>query len=123
MQKELDPLTVFYDGACPMCRKEIAWYKRQQGASLIVWEDISQTSGDMVRNDLCKTDALLRLHVRTAEGNLLSGALAFSEIWKNLPNFKLLGKVVGLPLISTLAESLYKIFLKVRPALQRRLKA
>lgn len=123
MREELDSLTVFYDGACPLCRKEIAWYKKQRGASLITWEDISQTPGDMVRKDLCKSDALSRLHVRTAEGNLLSGALAFAEIWKNLPHFKLFGKLAGLPGINSLAELLYKVFLRVRPALQRIMKA
>lgn len=119
MQNDIASLTVFYDGACPLCRKEIEWYKRKQGADRIHWENISETEREVLTPGLCKADALSRLHVRTADGNLLSGALAFAEIWKVLPNFRLIGKIVGLPVINRLAESLYRLFLKVRPVLQR----
>ncbi len=29
--------TVYYDGTCPLCRREIAFYRRCAGATSIVW--------------------------------------------------------------------------------------
>jgi len=32
---------IFFDGECPPCRREIAHYRRLQGAELIEWVDIT----------------------------------------------------------------------------------
>jgi len=37
------PLTVFYDGACPLCRREIAFYQRLDRAQRLVWRDVAKT--------------------------------------------------------------------------------
>ena len=30
---------VFFDGACPLCAREIEFYQKQEGASRIAWVD------------------------------------------------------------------------------------
>ena len=32
---------VFYDGACPLCSREIAHYRRRQDSDDLLWLDIS----------------------------------------------------------------------------------
>jgi len=119
--EETTQLIVYYDGACPLCRKEIGWYKRQRGADAISWRDVSKTSEETVAADLCTTDALQRFHVRKLDGTLASGASAFTELWLQLPRFRLLGVFLKLPFFSQLAELTYKLFLKIRPLIQTRL--
>lgn len=119
-RNEHNTLTVYYDGSCPLCRREIAWYQKQRGASVIAWEDVSGISEALVADDLETDAAMRRFHLRTRDGSLVSGAAAFSELWRNLPKFKPLGYFVGLPVVSSIAEMAYRLFLKVRPWIQRR---
>ncbi len=116
---ETTALTVYYDGACPLCRKEIGWYRRQRGADNICWFDISSCVEDLVTVDLSRVEALQRFHVRKIDGTLVSGALAFAELWLCLPRFKLFGVITKLPVITQVAEQLYRLFLRLRPSLQR----
>jgi len=112
-------LTVYFDGSCPLCSREIAWYKKQTGAENIDWNDISDKAQLQLEDDLHHEDAMRRFHVRKSDGTLISGASAFSELWRSLPKFKLLGSFVSLPVVSSMAELMYRLFLKVRPLMQR----
>ncbi len=68
---------------------------------------------------LCTEDAMKRFHVQLENGNIISGAVAFAAVWKQLTLFKPLGYVVDMPVIRNAAELAYKGFLKARPRLQR----
>lgn len=114
-----DPLTVFYDGGCPLCRKEIAFYRARRGAEQVAWVDLSAMQREAVAPGLSRCDALRRFHVRDEEGRLLSGARAFAALWRQLPGFRVLGALIALPGISQVAELAYRGFLKFRPRLQR----
>ncbi|NDD03179.1 MAG: DUF393 domain-containing protein, partial [Betaproteobacteria bacterium] len=37
----MPPLTIYYDGSCPLCRREIAFYKSNPDAAQLVWHDVS----------------------------------------------------------------------------------
>lgn len=113
-----DELTVFYDGACPLCRREIDFYRGRKGADALAWVDVSRCAGDRVAPDLSKADALARFHVRTADGELASGGLAFAKLWAALPAFRFVGRLLQMPPLSWLAERGYRLFLVVRPRLQ-----
>ncbi len=41
---ETEQLTVYYDGACPLCRREIGFYQGRRGADGICWADVSRSS-------------------------------------------------------------------------------
>ncbi len=111
--------TVFYDGSCPLCRREIGFYQRQRGADAIDWQDVSSISGDAcVAPGLECTTAMKRFHVRNAHGEIKSGAAAFAELWTWLPAFAWAGRLARLPGIVHLLELAYRAFLPVRPWLQ-----
>ena len=109
--------TVYFDGACPLCRREVDFYRRRRGAAAIEFVDVSDATGDHVASDLRTDEALARFHVRGADGRLYSGAQGFAALWAALPAFRRLAALFRLPLVERLAERAYRMFLHVRPAM------
>ncbi len=109
-------LTVYFDGSCPLCRREIALYQRLPSRQAVAWVDVSQPvdCGDGLS---CAT-AMRRFHVRDEQDRLLSGAAAFSRLWRCYAGWRVLGWVTSVPPMSWLAELAYRLFLPVRPRVQ-----
>jgi predicted DCC family thiol-disulfide oxidoreductase YuxK len=116
---ETNPVTVYYDGACPLCRREIAFYRRRRGADAIRWRDVSAAADTPPAADLCREAALKRFHVRTADGRLVSGGRAFAEVWAALPGFRPMGRALRMRPLVWVLEAGYRLFLPLRPVLQR----
>ena len=112
------PLTVYHDGACPLCAAEIDHYRRARGARGLLFEDVSAAGADP-GDGLTQEAALERFHVRDEGGALLSGAAAFAALWQALPNWRWLGRIVGSRRVLPLAEAAYRAFLPLRPHLAR----
>ena len=112
-------VTVYFDGSCPICRREINFYRASKGAEAISWVDISQQTSSHCASDLTCEAALKRFHVRRSDGKLLSGAAAFAELWMALPRFSWIGRIVSYPGIRHVADIAYSIFLGIRPLIQR----
>ena len=89
-----EKLTVFYDGACPLCDREIAFYRGRRGSEDVSWVDVSVTSVADVAPGLSKNQALARFHVMQADGTLVSGGRAFAELWAALPGFRPWGRLL-----------------------------
>ena len=106
--------TVYYDGACPVCRREIGFYKRQDGGEQIEWIDVANAEECELPDGLSRETALKRFHVRKDDGQMVDGALAFAELWTRLPRFALAGRIARLPVIHHLLEGGYRLFLFVR---------
>lgn len=117
------PLRVFYDGDCPMCRREIAFLSARALPGSLDLVDISQTghstAGDEVAPGLSRHDALARMHVQRADGTIVSGAGAFAAMWANVPRVRFLARAAGAWPLRPLLEGCYRVFLLVRPSLQR----
>ena len=116
-------LTVLYDGACPLCRREIGVYRDLTPTQPLEFRDISDqaTAGPaQLPASLSQADLLARFHVQHADGRLESGARAFIALWERLPYWRWLARLGRLPGMASLMEIAYRGFLRVRPALQRR---
>lgn len=107
-------LEVWYDGACPLCAREIALMRRLDRAGRIRFTDVAE--GDAAC-PLDRAALLARFHARE-NGLLLSGAAAFAAMWRAVPLLWPLGQVARLPLVLRGLEWLYLRFLRVRPRLQ-----
>ncbi len=113
--------TVYYDGACPLCRREVAFYRRGAGGEALDWRDVSGggqgQSGDEVAPGLTRKAALARFHVVLPDGRRVSGAEAFLALWETLPGWRRLAGVKRVPGALPVLEALYKGFLHIRPFL------
>ena len=107
--------TVYYDGACPLCSKEIDTYRKAQGADEMAWVDAANADSDTLGQDLDCEKALARMHVRDESGELISGAAAFAAIWARMPKTRWLGRLMGTRPALWVLEPGYRLFLKVRP--------
>lgn len=107
-------LTVYYDGGCPLCSREIATYQSLPGAERLRWEDVAQAD-EQIAPDLVRSDALARMHVRTANGQLVQGAHAFALMWQALPKTRWLGRLAATRPALWVLEPAYRAFLKLRP--------
>ena len=111
-------LTVYYDGACPLCRAEIGHYRAQEGAGAICFLDASTQTSDLP-NGLTREQALARFHVRLNDGRIASGAQGFVKIWKILPRWRWAARLASLPGVPPLLEVSYRLFLPIRPYLSK----
>jgi predicted DCC family thiol-disulfide oxidoreductase YuxK len=109
-------VTVYFDGSCPLCRREIALYRRQRGAQRLAWVDVS--AGGPLGEGLACEAAMRRFHVREAQGRLLSGGAAFARLWRALPAWRVLGWAFAWPPMSWALEFAYRLFLSLRPRIQ-----
>ena len=111
-------LTVWYDGACPLCIREIALMRKLGRRDAITFVDIARPMAS------CPIDRQLmldRFHA-SEDGRLLSGAAAFAAMWRAIPVLRPIGLLARLPGALALFEALYQGFLKIRPHIQKRLK-
>ena len=116
---ETKSLTVFYDGACPLCRREIAFYQDKTGADAIDWIDVSGKAGDdEVAPGLSRDQALRRFHIVDGNGTVVSGGTAFAAIWASLPAFRPLGRLFRLRPFAWVLDRAYDAFMRVRPRVQ-----
>jgi predicted DCC family thiol-disulfide oxidoreductase YuxK len=105
--------TVYFDGACPVCRREIAHYRRQRGSAAIAWVDASSCDEAELAG-LERSVVLSRFHVRNADGTFTSGAAAFVAVWCRLPAFAWLATLASLRPMPAVLDVGYGIFLRVR---------
>ena len=101
---------VFYDGGCPLCRREIAHYRRIDREQRLRWVDAPGEPGILATHGLSLDEAMAELHVLDATGNWQRGIDAFLVIWQQLPVYRWLAKLVRIPGLRPTLVFLYHHF-------------
>lgn len=107
---------VFFDGGCPLCRAEIAQYRRMAGADGVAWRDVAAGEAPP---EISPRAALARFHVRRADGALASGFRAFTAVWRLNPRLRPVARVLSAPPFVWIGEGAYLVFLRLRPLWRR----
>lgn len=108
-------VTVWHDGGCPLCRREIALMRRLDRHQRISFVDVQDGASQC---PLDRASLLARFHAEE-NGQMLSGAAAFAAMWRAIPLLRPLGIVARSPVVLAALERAYRLFLRRRPALQR----
>ena len=111
----MSTLEVWFDGDCPLCRREIALLRRLDRQGAIVFTDVATGEGHC---PIDRAELLSRFHARE-DGRLVSGAEAFAAMWRAIPLLRPLGLAARNRAVLRVLEAAYLRFLKVRPRLQR----
>ena len=103
-------ITVFYDGKCGLCRREISHYMRIAPSGVFNWRDITVDASPLEQLGVSYADGLRLLHATDKNGDLHIGVDAFLLIWREIPRWRILAMIVALPPIRILANCVYKRF-------------
>jgi predicted DCC family thiol-disulfide oxidoreductase YuxK len=107
---------VWYDGACPLCLREIALMRRLDRRGAITFVDVAAGSDPACPID--RATLLARFHAEE-NGVVHSGAAAFAAMWRAIPLLRPLGLLAKNALVLRILEAAYVRFLRIRPGLQR----
>ena len=105
---------LFYDGQCPLCRREIDHYRKVDKQSRIDWQDIFASDTTLAQYQLSHTDAMKVIHAVDNAGNLKSGAHAFVVVWQELPGYRHLATVLKKLHLVGLVNRAYLVFARLR---------
>ena len=107
-------ITVFYDGKCGNCSREINYYKRISNPEDFHWEDITQHTELLSSYGVTLREGLERIHVADSTGKLHIGVDGFILMWSKIKYWKALGIFTSLPIIKQIAQFLYARFARYR---------
>ncbi|MDC7831144.1 MULTISPECIES: thiol-disulfide oxidoreductase DCC family protein [Pseudomonas] len=112
------PLTLFHDGACPLCAREIAWLRRHADPSQLHLVDLAAPDYEaQAPADAPPRQAMLDLlHARDADGYWFKGLDATYWSWRTAGLGHWARPLAWRPL-RPLLEMGYRLFLKLRPGL------
>lgn len=117
MTTDTSPLvTVWFDGDCPLCIREMALMRRLDRHRAIDFVEIQSAES-------CPVDTqtlMARFHAQERGEDIVSGAAAFAAMWRAVPLLRPVGLLARFRPVLWLLERGYRGFLKVRPWLQRR---
>ncbi len=111
----MTPLLIWFDGGCPLCRREIALMRRLDRRHAIRFIDVARDDAGCPVD----RDALLARFHACEDGRMLSGAAAFAAMWRAIPWLRPLGLAARDRRVLWVLERLYRRFLRLRPTLQR----
>ena len=98
--------TLFFDGACPICRHEMIRLRRSADARLHLVDIHAQPMADQQRHQLST-----QLHLQTADGTWLTGLEANVQAWQHTRFARLARLLLSRP-IRPFADAGYRLWLR-----------
>ncbi|MET0794125.1 MAG: DUF393 domain-containing protein [Polyangiaceae bacterium] len=106
-------IEVFYDGACPLCTREIELLRRKDRAQHIRFTDIAAPGFDAEQLGVSWPTLMARIHGRLPDGTWLEGVEVFRRLYAAV-GFGPLVAATRLPGVAQLLELSYRVFAKNR---------
>lgn len=114
--------TVFYDGLCPLCSREIDHYRRHVTGQEVRFLDINSPGFDAASHGLDSARIHQVMHVKVGD-EIRTGVDAFVALWTALPAFRWLARLARVPGVHFMMTMGYHVFARLRPWLPRRRRA
>ncbi|MGE0644834.1 MAG: thiol-disulfide oxidoreductase DCC family protein [Nitrospira sp.] len=76
------PLTVFFDGACPICAREIAFMRRQDKHQRLIFRDFAPSDFDETSAGFSSSQLGQVIHAQWANGRVIKGVEVFQAMWE-----------------------------------------
>lgn len=120
MASNLQKLTLFYDGACPLCQAEILLLSSRNNEGLLHFVDVNSEQFDPEKVGVSCEQALAAMYGQYADGTLIQGAAVFPEAYRRA-NLPFLAWLFSRKSLQPLLKLSYQVFAKKRHAISRAL--
>ena len=104
---------VFFDGDCPLCRREIAMLKRWDKRERILFTDIADAGFNAASYGVTQDRLMAEIHGRDAQGNWLVGVEVFRRLYAAV-GYGPLVRVTRWPVIRHSLDLGYRLFAPYR---------
>lgn len=121
-QRQTFEVEVFFDGDCPLCKREIALLQRWDEQSRIRFSDIAAPEFDATEVGVSHERLMSEIHGRLPDGRLITGVEVFRRLYGAV-GFGWLVTVTRLPGVSQLLDVSYRFFARHRLRLTGRCEA
>lgn len=106
-------LTIYYDGHCPLCMKEMQLLRHHDNKKYINLIDLHNDNFSKDYPHINKSEAIQILHGQLNTGELLLGLDVTCKAWSLVGKHKWLA-ILRWPLIRTIADFFYRVFAQYR---------
>ena len=106
------PLEVWYDGQCPLCRASRDWCEARDAKGRLVFRDL--TAATAAELPVPRDEAAASMWVRGDDGTLASGFAGWRRILAELPGWSWLARLTGVPPLSWLGPGAYRLIARGR---------
>jgi predicted DCC family thiol-disulfide oxidoreductase YuxK len=106
-------IEVFFDGDCPLCRREIAMLRRRDRDQRIRFTDIAAAGFDARALGTDQATLMGRIHGRLPDGTWIDGVEVFRRLYAAV-GLGWLVSLTRLPVLSRLVELAYDLFARHR---------
>ncbi|MBL7661272.1 DUF393 domain-containing protein [bacterium] len=110
-------LKIFYDGACPLCSREMRFLMRKNTRGTLVFEDTTTADFDPQKYGI-STDVNRVIHAALPDGSIVTGVEVFRRAYREIGLGWLLAPT-GWPGLKSIFDLLYLIFAKNRKRISR----
>ena len=109
-----EKLTIFFDGECPLCKREVDFLKSKNQKRSLKLIDINCSDFDLYFNyGITYKQAMERIHALKSDGSIITDIEVFQEAYK-LIGFGWIYAPTKLPIIDKLIEFIYRLWAKYR---------
>src|SRR5262245_26755554 len=112
-------VTVYYDGLCPLCSREIAHYQKRVHDDAVHFTDITAPEFEAADHGLDPERIHQVMHVKVG-GEVRAGVDAFIALWAAIPSYRWLARLARLSGMRAVLALGYRVFVRIRPWLPRR---
>lgn len=106
-------IEVFYDGACPLCRREISWLRGRDRRGRILFTDIAAAEFAPTNVGADYGDLMAEIHGRLPDGRWIRGVEVFRQLYAAV-GFGWLVAVTRWLGIRQLLDAGYRVFARYR---------
>lgn len=110
------PLTLYFDGECPLCAREISLLRKRASAERLTLVDISMDDFQAHATGHSKETLQNRLHAQFADGQWVTGLDATLWSWRAAGLDRWAAPLTW-PALRPLLELGYRLFCRLRPHL------
>ena len=107
-------LTIFFDGGCPLCKREVDFLRSKNKKEHLRFIDINSSDFSLdLKYEITYKQAMERIHALKSDGSVIKDIKVFQEAY-NLIGLGWIYAPTKLPIIDKLVELIYGFWAKYR---------